>query len=203
MSSVGFREIHRLVGAVAAKQLADQHPRLYGVTGDRLRANSLFVGLLMEELAVLSGEDPRSCYTIGLLRSVGKMALEVLARNGEPVLPFAESGEQEVDAWEKRSWGGTNGEVAEMILEHWCLPHETVMAVRHHYHPENCLNPLIHLLNLAAGAAEHRGFGLPGEETFWKFSAASFTQARVDRSRFQAVTDKAHRTFERLVEALG
>ena len=28
----------------------------------------------MEELAEETGEDPRGCYTVGLLRSIGKMA---------------------------------------------------------------------------------------------------------------------------------
>jgi HD-like signal output (HDOD) protein len=203
LACIGFREVHRLVGAVAATQLAEQRLRFYGMDGARLRANALCTGLIMEELAELAGEDPRSCYTVGLLRSVGKMALELLARADSSAVPFAESGETELDTWEHRMWGMTNCEVAQRILEYWRLPHETVIAIRHHYRPEQKHNPVIHLLSLATGSAEHRCLGLPGEEGFWKFSAENFAKAGVDQRAFQQATERAQRTFQRLLGALG
>ncbi len=203
VACIGFREVHRLVGAVAATQLTDQRLALYGVAGGKLRENALFVAVIMEELAELAGEDPRGCYTVGLLRSIGKMALERLVAAESAPPPFAESGETELDAWEQKWWGVTNCQAGERILTHWRLPHETVIAIRDHYHPEHRHNPVIHLLNLAAGSAEHRCYGLPGEEGFWKFTPDNFAKAGIDARKFQTAGERAQRTFQRLHAAVA
>ncbi|PAW68817.1 MAG: hypothetical protein B9S34_01220 [Opitutia bacterium Tous-C1TDCM] len=201
--SVGFQEVHRLVGAVAATQISDQKLGLYGIGGPLLRENALFVAVLMEELAAHADEDPRSCYTVGLLRSIGKMALDLIGRRDPALPPFAGSGFSTLDAWEQKYWGVTNCEIAERILLHWRLPSDTVISIRHHYFPEKRHNPIIHLLSLAAGSAEHRCFGLPGEEAYWKFTPENFAKAGVDARGFQTVTERAQRTFQRLKTALG
>lgn len=203
VASIGFREVHRLVGAVAATQLGEQKLRLYGVDGTQVRINALFVAVTMEELAEECGEEPRSCYTVGLLRSVGKMALELLAKNTLAVRSFAESGETDLDDWEKRTWGIGNCEVAEKILVHWRLPHETVIAIRHHYHTLGKHNPVIHLLKLAASSAEDRCHGLPGEEALLKITPDNFAKAGLDERVFQRACERAQRTFERLHAATG
>lgn len=198
VAGIGFREVHRLVGAVAATQLADQKLTLYGVDGVRLRQNALFVAVNMEEIAEECGEEPRSCYTVGLLRSIGKMALEQLGRRDPQVRPYAESGESELDTWEKKTWGIGNCDVAEKILVHWRLPHETVIAIKHHYRPAGKHNPVIHLLTLAAGSAEDRCYGLPGEEALLKITQENFVKAGLDQRTFLKAAERAQRTFQRL-----
>jgi len=198
LASIGFQEVHRLVGVVAATQLADQHLKLYGFDGGKLRANALFTAVVMEQLAGAADEDPPACYTVGLLRSIGKMALDRLAREDLSVQGFAASGEVALDEWEQKTWGIDNCRVAEHILLHWRLPADAVISIRHHYHPEKRHNPIIHLLNLAAGAAEHRLFGLPGEEGFWKFTPENFAKAGLTERKFQEVCERAQRTFNRL-----
>jgi HD-like signal output (HDOD) protein len=197
VAALGFRELHRLVGAVASRQLADQPLGLHGVSGARLRENALFVAVVMEELAEETGEEPRSCYTVGLLRSVGKMALDRVARGGE-IPPFAESGEAELGAWERKYWGVDNCRVAELILKHWRLPHETVIAIQHHYAPAGRHNPVIHLLALAAAAAQDRYFGLPGEAPYLQLTPENFRRAGIDERRYQIACERAQRTFQRL-----
>lgn len=202
LACIGFREVHRLIGVVAAATLASERLNLYGIEGDRLQKNSLFVAVIMEELAEESGEDPRSCYTVGLLRSIGKMALDRLA--DESAFPtFTASGETELDVWEQKNWGITNPEVAEKILLHWRLPSDTVISIRHHYRPDHRHNPIIHLLNLAAGAAEDRLFGLPGEEKFWRPSPENFAKAGLTERHFQRASERAQRTFARLCASTG
>jgi HD-like signal output (HDOD) protein len=198
LASIGFQEVHRLVGVVAAAHLADLRLNFYGIEGAKLRANALFVAVVMEELARIAGEDPPSCYTVGLLRSIGKMALDQLAAEAPPVTPFARSGEPALDEWERKSWGVDNCQVAEKILLHWRLPQDAVVSLRHHYHPEKRHNPIIHLLNLAAGAAEHRCFGLPGEEGLWKFTPENFAKAGLNERQFQQACERAQRAFHRL-----
>ncbi|MBI5766406.1 MAG: HDOD domain-containing protein [Verrucomicrobia bacterium] len=203
LACIGFHEVHRLVGVVAAHQLSGERLEPYGIDAGRLRQNSLFVAVLMEEFARYAGEDSRSCYTVGLLRSLGKMALGRLADPDAPLVPFRASGELALDTWEQRSWGTTNCEIAERILLHWRLPHDTVVAIRHHYHPGRLHNPIIHLLNLAAGAAEHRCFGLPGEENFWQFLPDNFAKAGLTARDLQTAGERAQRTFQRLHSVVG
>ena len=203
VAGVGFREVHRLVGAVAATQLADQRLDLYGVDGARMRENALFVAVTMEELAEECGEEARNCYTVGLLRSIGKMALDLLARRDPAVQPFATSGETELDVWEKKTWGMSNCDVAEKVLTHWRLPHETVIAIKYHYHPAGKHNPVIHLLALAAASAEDRCCGLPGEEPLLKITPENFTKAGLDERTFFKAGERAQRTYQRLHAAVG
>jgi HD-like signal output (HDOD) protein len=85
----GFQEVHRLVGIAMLDQLGDEGLIAYGITSRRLRENTLFTALLMEELAKPADEDPRTAYTIGLLRSIGKVGLDRLARDHAPGERFA------------------------------------------------------------------------------------------------------------------
>lgn len=203
VAAIGFREVHRLVGAVASTQLADQPLTLHGVSGDRLRENALFVAVVMEELAEETGEEPRSCYTVGLLRSIGKLVLEAAARRESSAFPrFADSGETALGEWERRYWGVNNCEVAELILKHWRLPHETVIAIQHHYEPAGRHNPVIHLLTLAAAAAQDRYYGLPGEEPYLRVTDENFRRAGLDQRIYQLACERAQRTFERLHAAV-
>lgn len=201
---VGFAEVHRLVGVVANAQLAELRFRLYPFEAAHLRQNTLFVAVLMEELAKLAGErHPRSCYTIGLLRTIGMMALERLAPPEAGITPFRDSGETALDAWEQKNWGLTNPEAAEKILVLWRLPHETASAIRHHYHPAGKHNPLVHLLTIAATAASDRFGGLPGEEGYWQLTPENFTKSGLSQRDFQAAAEKAQRKFEQLKAAVG
>lgn len=198
LACIGFAEVHRLVGVVAAQQFGEYHMRFYPVNGKKLRQNALFVALTMEELAKPANENARSCYTVGLLRTVGMMALEVMAGPDARVPAFAQSGHTALDTWERANWGTTNCEVAEKILIHWRLPHETVAAIRHHYDPGIRHNPIIHLLKLAAGAAEDRFYGVPGESSYFTPDANNFTKAGVEPLEFQRACERAQLKFERL-----
>ena len=201
--SVGFSEVHRLVGVVASHQLADQVTRLYPINGPKLRLNTLFVAVLMEELAKWAGERPHRCYTVGLLRTIGMMALERLAPEDASIPPFLESGEKDLEAWEQKYWGISNVEVAEKILVSWRLPHETVQAIRYHYHPGVRHNPIIHLLKLAASAAAERYYGIPGEEPYWNLTVDNFVKAGIQVEAFHVACDKARQRYDKLRIAVG
>lgn len=203
LACVGFAEAHRLVGVVAMQQLADVPIRHYPLKGSLLRQNALYVAVIMEELAKPAGESPRSCYTVGLLRTIGMLALDRLA-GAEPVVPsYPDSGAAAIDEWEQRHWGISNVEVAEKVLLHWKLPHETVSAIRHHYRPAKRHNPIIHLLTLASSSATDRFFGLPGEEAYLTPTPENFVKAGLKPIEFQQACERAQRTFDRLLMAGG
>ena len=204
VTCVGFAEVHRLVGALAVTQMAEKPLEHYRLEASRLREVSLFTAVLMEELAQYAGENPRRCYTVGLLRSVGIMTLQVLARQPGRHIPAFDPGVgQPIDEWETTHWGIDNCAAAEVILRDWRLPAETISAVRHHYRPEGKQNPLTHLLALATGAAYDRYQGLPGEELYWNATPENFRMAGVDLKAFQLSGEKAQTIFARLAAALG
>ncbi len=203
VSCIGFEEVHRLVGALASTQMTEHRLELHGIGGIRLRNISLFTALLMEELAVPARESRGRCYAIGLLRSIGMMALDIVGRRQGHVPPYNPGSEQPIDEWENCHWGMNNCEAAGFILESWRLPTETVAAVLHHYRPSPAHPPLVHLLALAAGAAADRYQGIPGEETYWHPTAETFHQAGISIQDFHTAADKAQETFQRIEAALA
>jgi HD-like signal output (HDOD) protein len=203
LAFVGFAEVHRLVGVVANVQLSAQKIRLYPIDGEKLRLNALFVAVLMEELAKWSGESPQSCYTVGLLRTIGMMALDRLAPVESGFPPYLESGQPALDEWEQKYWGMTNGQAAEKILLRWRLPKEAVTAIRYHYQPAGHAQPIVHLLALAASAAAERLYTIPGEEPYWKPTPENFARAGFDPGNFQLACKKAQRKYEQLQSAGG
>lgn len=195
--AIGFGEVHRLVGALASVQLSDEPLPLHGVTGACYRGNALFVATLMEELGVRAKLEPHACYTIGLLRSMGKLILDRAAQREEAHIPsFASSGEASVAAWERRHWGTDSWQVTAGVLHHWQLPAEVVCAIEHHEEPTGRTDPVVHLLNLAAGAAARDGYGLPGENP--RADAETMAAAQITESQFRSALERAEETFKRL-----
>ena len=187
LARVGFSEVYRLTGFAATAQLSDEKLPLYGIDGAKLRENALLTALVMEALAPIAGVDQRVAYTAGLLRSTGKIALNRLTRDpaysgsypAEAKLPLAE--------WETDFCGLNNCEAAAFILNEWRFPPSTLNAIQQHYTPVASSSQFSFLLNLAAGAAERCGHGLPGELCYWeptpeKFAAAKLPEADLDEA---------------------
>lgn len=201
---VGFAEVHRLVGVVASAQMAERAIRFYPMEGRRLRQHTLFTAVLVEELAVAAREHhPRSCYTAGLLRLIGVLVLENLGHEDPRVRPFRGSGVATLEEWERRNWNLTSAEVAEMVLRHWGMPHETIGAVRHHAAPGARHNPVIHLLRLAVAGANDRLGTVTGMEEAWPLAPENFTRAGVSDRRYLQACARAQEKFALLSTALG
>jgi len=166
LARVGFTEVYRLTGLAAVAHVADAPLSRYKVSGIQLRENSLLIALIAEILAEMAGLDKRAAYTAGLLRSVGKVALDRLTQNGfyEGHYRGRESGR--LGDWETNFIGLSNCEAAAMILTEWRFPIKTIEGIRDHYTPAQS-GPLAQLLNLAAAAAESAGHGFPGETDYW------------------------------------
>lgn len=200
---IGFREIHRLVGAVAVDQFSTANYPLYGIAGPRLRENALFVALLMEELAAVAHQDPHAAYTTGLLRSVGKLALEKLAAEAGTNAGFNPSAPTDLTVWEKHTFGITGNEATAAILRQWRFPSEISQAIAEHYLPPAGEQPLAWLLHLAASLAEPHGFGLPGEAHYWPDPEKALRETKVDVDRSRRAIERAKTSFERLSAAIG
>ena len=202
ISLAGVLEVHRLVGIAMLKQFGDGGLPAYGIPSRRLRENTLFTALLMEELAKPAGEDPRTAYTIGLLRSIGKIGIDRLASEQAPGERYGAGPEPMALAdWERGAFGITNNEAAATIMKAWRFPHETVKAISEHYAPAGRHLPLTHLLNLAANMADKIGYGLPGESGYWLETEEVFLKAGVTLHDAKPFIDRAHFAFDRLLRS--
>lgn len=195
---IGFQEVHRLVGAVAVDQFSQSHFPLYGFAGRRLRENALFVALLMEELAVSIREDPQAAYTIGLFRSLGKLALEKLATEADSITAFRPEIDHDLVLWEKQAFGIGANQATAIILEKWRFPREISRAIGEHFAPTVWSEPLIHLLNLSAGLAERAGYGLPFETPYWIESEVAHRNCGINPRKVPGHLDRVSAEFERL-----
>jgi HD-like signal output (HDOD) protein len=195
--AVGFEEVHRVVGALASVQLSDQPLLLHGISPARYRENSLFVATLMEELAGRAGLDAPEGYTVGLMRALGKVVLERAALREEAhVPPFAGSGEDRVEAWQRRHWGIDGWQVTASVLRHWHFPADIIGAIEHHENPVGRPEPVVHLLQIAAACAAKDGYGLPGEHP--RMDEETLAAAQLTADDFRAAVERAERTFLRL-----
>lgn len=200
---IGFQEIHRLVGAVAIDHFSLGDFAAYGFTGRRFRENALLVALLMEELAIPAQEDVRAAYTIGLLRSLGKIALEKLVAGAGTIARFDPAVSPDLAVWEDLTFGTTSNAATFVILEHWHFPREITLAIGEHYAPAGRTHPLTHLLNLAAHMADKLGYGLPGESRYWLETEEVYRKSGLDPRQSKRFIDRAFVAFDRLSRALG
>ena len=109
-------------------------------------------------------------YTLGLLRSIAKMAIELrLFRKGNaPHYPLAE--QLPILKWEASKVGITNPKVASFLLSLWNFSNSTIKSIQLQYldsNPESDIGESL-LLNLACFMAEKIDKGLPGESGYWR-----------------------------------
>ena len=203
LARVGYMEVYRLTGLAAVSQMSDQELPLYGITGAQLRENSLLTALVMEALADRVQIDPRLAYTAGLLRSVGKIALDRLTRSGSYNGSYKGREQGRLGDWETQFIGMSNCEAAAVILKEWRFPLSTVGGIRDHYLTASGASPLAQLLNLASGAAERGGHGLPGESDYWTNSLAACRDLPLDEEQVDDSLRQALQMFGPLRDAVS
>lgn len=201
VARLGYHDVFRLAGALTWRQLA-QPLGLYAVSPEDLWRNGVFTGLLMGQLAAAADVDSRAAYMAGLFRSVGKVVLNELARRTAEIPPYTE-GDETLPQWEENILGYTNTDVAAAALDVWQFPIEIATAVRCHYAAGEKAPVLARLLNIAAGAADLRGYGFRGEEEFWRVTPQLLTSCNLDRESLTAAVAITAAEFARLLSTLG
>lgn len=168
LQRVGFGEVFRLVGVAANASLADANLSYYGYSGDLFRANNLCTALVAERIAIKTKADARIAYTAGLLRGIGQLLLDRIARETvSPNSKFKDIGGGNIKEWEHQCFGTTHQRVASLVLTHWSFPELVVQTAA--YDPANgdAKTPLSQTLQLASSIVRLAGFGLEGEATAW------------------------------------
>ncbi len=205
VNRVGYAEIYRLVGLANAAALADQHLHSYGFSGTQLRDNTLVSALAAEMLATLTGADTRIVYTVGLLRSAGKLVLDRYAKRGARIEPFILSGGLDLLRWERTHLGVTNLEVADTVLSAWRFPAAIVQPVRHHVVTTGASPDHVQatqLLHVANAIARDAGFGLQGEQSYWDISPARLESVGLTPAAIQECTESTLTAFDALKGSL-
>ena len=200
VSRVGFAEVYRLTGFASVAQVFDHDLPSYGISGAQLRANTLIVALIMEQLAKWNGVDFRAAYTAGLMRSTGKLVLERRAKQiAAAGMDPARSGYGDVLAWEESTFGYTSPDVAAIVLEGWNFPMSVWIPVQQHFLLQPAVGPharITMLLHLSCFAAQEAGYALPGETNCWQASPDLLTQLNLTADEVTEARNQAVQAYE-------
>lgn len=198
---VGFNEVYRLAGLAVLAQLASFQLAFYGVSAARLRENALLVGLLMEELSFVVGEDARIAYTIGLLRPASSIVLDATAQRDLKSLKPEPIGTKALHIWERDTFGIMGRDVGVAVLKAWRFPAEVFVPIRDHSLQGLAVDPvpMAKVLHVAATLAEMRGYALPGETGYWEAGAEKAAEAiGLTQDLADAATERTLVRFEQL-----
>jgi HD-like signal output (HDOD) protein len=193
VNRLGFREVYRQVGVIAAQQLFCGELVVHRVSAQLAWENSVTCALAMEWLARHRQGDDANAYAIGLLRPVGKIVLNrvLIERPTVWCVYPGEAVEPAVHMWELRMFGLSAPEVAAILMENWKFPQAMCDAVRHHLEPMRIPGVPIeaYWLNLAGWVATKIGKGLPGESGCFQLSPAKLQRAGVTEEVLQKCAD--------------
>ena len=205
VNRVGFGEVYRLVGLATTSRLADRALNYYGIEAEPLREHMLFSALASEGIAKDLGLDARSAYTAGLLRTLGMMVLDRVARERLPLSEaFNPAQYPGFVVWEGNVFSLSNCEVAALILGEWKFPTEIVGAVREHYllRDIDYNNRLAVVMNLAGWMTAHAHHGLVGEASYWELSPKKLEALSCTEPQLRAIYDDVQVEFNRLRQSL-
>ncbi len=200
VNRVGFGEILRLVGIASVAGLADRALTFYGIGAERMREALLIHALASEALARYADVDPLQAYTGGLLRSLGIMVLDRIARDRKPAPePFASPQFSTYLEWEHATFGVNNTDVTTTVLDEWRFSPELVSALQRHLlaRDDDYDDRLACVLNLAGSLVFDAGLALPGEAAMWTPTANKLSATGIDAGQMRDAAEEVRVVFER------
>ena len=125
---LGMRETLRLLNLAVGRIVSGRDLDCYGIHGTDYWAESLFNGLFMEALARECGEtEPDEAYTVGLLRFIGRLAINQAVENIHGGLFW--DGNESISQWEIDNVGVVQAQAGAILLEKWRFPDPMVQAI--------------------------------------------------------------------------
>lgn len=200
VNRVGFSEILRLVGIASVAGLADRALPFYGIGAERMREALLIHALAAETLARYADVNPHEAYTGGLLRTLGIMVLDRIARDRQPATEHFDSQRfADYHAWEGVVFGVNSNDVTTTVLDEWRFSPELVIALQRHFlaQEDDYNDRLACVLNLAGAIVFDAGLALPGEAAWWEPSATKFSATGVNPNQMLAAAEEVRVQFER------
>lgn len=139
VNRVGYDQVYELVSYAVASQVLVRPLQVYGVEADDLWKLSVACALAAETLAIRTGQDRDVAYTVGLLHSLGMVAIDDWALRNRPELRFTSTGlPREAVEQERAVLGFTQADTGAALLRHWEFPHSMCEPVRWQYAPRAC-----------------------------------------------------------------
>ena len=136
VNRVGYDQIYELVATAVASQVLVRPLDTYGMQVDDLWESSIACALASEALAGRVGADQRIAYTIGLLHSIGMVAIDEWAIRHRPDLRITSKGlPLETCESERAALGFHHAEVGATLLRLWAFPQVMSEPVRWQYLP--------------------------------------------------------------------
>lgn len=193
INRIGFRELFKLVGMAATSAAFSARNATYGVEGSLLWENALSCGLAMETFAQKLGIDEQEAYTLGLLRSFGKLIINTCVINRNELVSYPEENEPKLLEWEEELFGTNNANAAAFLLSTWNFPSDTINAIQHQYTPSQATGSSKEaaMLNLAGSIAENLDKALPGESAYWESADSALKQSGLSTSHLEEAQEYA------------
>ncbi len=205
VNRVGFGEVYRLVGLATTSRLADRALNYYLIEAEPLREHMLHTALACEALAKHVGMNDRTAYTAGLMRTLGMMVLDRVARERLPISEaFNHKTFNGYAAWEGNVFSLSNCEVASLILGEWKFQVEIVSAVREHYlsRESDYANRFACLVNVAGWMTQQARHGLVGELSYWTLTPKKLEALGCSEEHLCEIGNEVEVEFERLRKSL-
>jgi len=140
VQKIGFRESIRLLNLSVARTMSNRGLDCYGITSEVFWAESLFHGLFLEEMAKATrAVDPGEAHTVGLLRYIGRLAINQSLKD----LGFGLfwDGSIPLKAWELESVGLPQAYVGAYLLRAWKFSNQMAEAIECQDEPDRPENP--------------------------------------------------------------
>jgi HD-like signal output (HDOD) protein len=128
VQKIGSHETIRVLGRVIAQSLTKRDLGSYGIAAEDFWAESLFSALFLERLArETEAVDADEAYTCGLLRFIGRLAINQSINDGGVGLSW--DGTAQLATWEREQTGVTQAEAGGMLLRKWKFSEGIALAV--------------------------------------------------------------------------
>jgi len=134
VQKIGLKETIRILNVAVARIVSNRDLGCYGIHGSDFWAESLFNGLFIQALAKETGEaDPDEAYTAGLLRFIGRLAINQTLENLHGGLFW--DGSEPITHWELENVGLAQAEAGAILMATWHFPQRIVQAIGAQDHP--------------------------------------------------------------------
>lgn len=133
---VGYDQVYEMVMYAVASQVLERPLATYRLEADELWRFSVAGGVSAELLADLTGQPRDTAYTLGLLHTVGMVAVDAwAARHNGSLVMTPKAFPLEYTQSERTLIGFTHAEVGAVLMSKWDFPREMCEAFRWQYSP--------------------------------------------------------------------
>jgi HD-like signal output (HDOD) protein len=140
LQKIGFSESIRLLNLAVTRIFASRNLESYGMAADDFWAESLFSGIFLRALATItSGVEPDEAHTAGLLRFIGRLAVEQCLKDLGSGAHW--DGIKQLEDWELEQAGFSNAQASAALLRSWKFPENLIQALQWQNQPTSAPTP--------------------------------------------------------------